>query len=125
MLAQPFGQWLVGIIGALVLGVGVSYVYRAYTAKFRERFQLLQMSIAQIKWATRIGRFGIAARGIAFGVIGLLLIQAAVQSDPDEAKGLGGALQTLAQEPVGRWILGVVVYAIHMLVLARYRRIIT
>lgn len=130
LLAQPFGQWLVGIIGALVLGVGVSYVYRAYTAKFRERFQLLQMSIAQIKWATRIGRFGIAARGIAFGVIGLLLIQAAVQSDPDEAKGLGGALQTLAQEPVGRWILGVVavglvVYAIHMLVLARYRRIIT
>lgn len=130
LLAQPFGQWLVGIIGALVFGVGVSYMYRAYTAKFRERFQLLQMSITQIKWATRIGRFGIAARGIAFGIIGLLLIQAAVQSDPGEAKGLGGALQTLAQEPVGRWILGVVAvgliaYAIHMLVLARYRRIIT
>jgi hypothetical protein len=78
------------------------------------------MSIAQIKWATHIGRFGIAARGIAFGVIGLLLIQAAIQSDPDEVKGLVGALQTLAQEPVGRWILavvavGLIAYAIHML----------
>jgi hypothetical protein len=130
LLAQPFGQWLVGIVGAIVLGVGVSYVYRAYTAKFRQRFQLIEMSIAQVKWATSIGRFGIAARGIAFGVIGLLLIQAAVQSDPDEAKGLGGALQTLAQEPVGRWILvvvavGLIAYAIHMLVLAWYRRIIT
>ncbi len=130
LLAQPFGQWLVGIVGVILLGVGFSYVYRAYTAKFRERFRLVEMSNAQLKWATRVGRFGIAARGIAFGLIGLLLIQAAVQSDSDEAQGLGGALQTLAQEPSGRWILGVVAvglvaYAIHMLVLARYRRIIT
>ena len=128
LLRQPFGQWLVGIVGAIVFGVGISYAYRGYTAKFRKRLQLTQMSIAQIRWATRIGRFGIAARGIAFGVIGLLLIQAAVQSDPDEAQGLGGALQTLAQEPLGRGILGVVAvglvaYAIHMLVLAWYRRI--
>ena len=129
LLVQPFGQWLVGIVGAIVLGVGFSYVYRAYTAKFLERFKLDEMSNAQVKWATRIGRFGIAARGIAFGIIGLLLIQAAVQSDPDEVQGLGGALQTLAEETFGQWILGVVAvglvaYAIYMLLLARYRRII-
>jgi hypothetical protein len=130
LLAQPFGQWLVGIIGAIVIGVGLSYVYRAYTAKFRERFKLAKMSNAQVKWATRVGRFGIAARGIAFGIIGLLLIQAAFQSDPDEAQGLGGALQVLAEEPLGQWILGVIAfgliaYAIHMLVTARYRWIVT
>lgn len=130
LLAQPFGQWLVGIVGVLVLGVGVSYLYTAFTAKFRERLHLAQMSTAQVKWATRIGRFGIAARGIAFGVIGLLLIQAALQSDADEAQGLGGALQTLAEEPLGRGILGaisvgLVAYAMHMLVLARYRQILS
>lgn len=130
LLAQPFGQWLVGIVGTLVIGVGLSYVYRAYTAKFRERFKLAEMSNAQVKWATRVGRFGIAARGIAFGVIGLLLIQAAFQSDPDEAQGLGGALQALAEEPLGQWILGVVAvglvaYAIYMLITARYLRIVT
>lgn len=130
LLAQPFGQWLVGIVGTLVIGVGLSYVYTAYTAKFREQFKLTEMSKAQVKWVTRFGRFGIAARGIAFGVIGLLLIQAAFQSDPDEAQGLGGALQALAEEPLGQWILGVVAvgfvaYAIHMLVTARYLRIVT
>lgn len=130
LLAQPFGQWLVGIVGVLVLGVGFSYMYQAYTAKFRERFKFAEMSNAQLKWATRLGRFGIAARGIGFGVIGLLLIQAAVQSDPDEAQGLGGALEALAQEPLSQWILGVVAvgfvaYAIHMLIVARYRQIIT
>lgn len=130
LLAQPFGQWLVVIVGAIAIGVGLSYVYRAYTAKFRQRFKLTEMSNAQVKWATRVGRFGIAARGIAFGVIGLLLIQAALQSDPDEAQGLGGALQALAQEPSSQWIVcvvavGLVAYAIHMLVTARYCQIFT
>jgi len=32
-------------------------------------------------------------------VIGLLLIQAALLSDPDEAQGMVGALQKLAEEP--------------------------
>lgn len=129
LLAQPFGQWLVGIIGAIVVGVGLSYIYGAYTTNFREQLKLAEMSKAQIKWATRIGRVGIAARGIGFGVIGLLVIQAAFQSDPGEVQGLGGALETLAEETVGQWILGVVAvgllaYALHMLVTARYRRIV-
>jgi hypothetical protein len=128
LLAQPFGQWLVGIVGAIVLGIGVSFTYLAFTKRFRQRLQLTQMSTAGVKWAMGIGRFGVTARGVAFGVIGLLLIQAAVQSDPDEVQGLGGALQTLAEEPFGRLLLGIiaiglVAYAIHLLILSRYRRI--
>ncbi|WP_317108304.1 DUF1206 domain-containing protein [Chroococcidiopsis sp. SAG 2025] len=128
LLAQPFGQWLLGIVGVVVLGIGVSFAYVAFTPKFRQRLQLTKMSTAGVKWAIGIGRFGVTARGVAFGVIGLLLIQAAVQSDPDEATGLGGALQTLAEEPFGRMLLGIiaiglVAYAIHLLILARYRRI--
>lgn len=128
LLAQPFGKWLVGIVGVVVLGVGVSFAYVAFTAKLRQRLKLTKMSKTQLKWAMGVGRFGITARGVAFGIIGLLLIQAAVQSDPDEAKGLGGALQTLAEEPFGQWLLiiiavGLVAYAIHLLILSRYRRI--
>lgn len=130
LLAQPFGQWLVGIIGVIVFGVGLSYIYGAYSTNFREQLKLAEMNSVQVKWATRIGRVGIAARGIGFGIIGLLVIQAAFQSDPGEVQGLGGALETLAEEPVGQWILGVVAvglvtYAFHMLVTARYRRIVT
>jgi len=51
------------------------------------------------------GRFGFAARGIAVGVIGLLLIQAAFLSEPDEAQGMVGALEVLAEEPFGQWLL--------------------
>ncbi|MBD1932390.1 MULTISPECIES: DUF1206 domain-containing protein, partial [Cyanophyceae] len=107
---------------------GVSFLYEAYTAKFRKHFKLLNMSKAQIQWATWLGRFGISARGAAFGLIGLLVIQAALQDDPGEVQGLGGSLQALAEEALGQWILGAIAfgfmaYSLYMLIQARYRRI--
>lgn len=77
---------------------------------------------------TRLGRLGLAARGVIFGIIGVFLIQAALQSNPNKAQGLDGALQELARQPFGAWILGtvatgLVAYGIYMLAQARYRRI--
>lgn len=67
------------------------------------------------------------ARG-CFVIIGFFLLQAARQSDPNEVRGLDGALQSLAQQPYGPWLLGIVAlgllaYGIHAGVQARYRRI--
>lgn len=129
ILAQPFGDWLVGVGGAFVIGYGFYEFYRAYKAKFRQQFKLHEMSEAERNWANRAGRFGYVARGIVFLIIGFFLIQAARLSDPSQARGLGGALETLAQQPYGPWLLGVVAiglvaYGIFMMVLARYRRVI-
>lgn len=76
---------------------------------------------------TRAGRFGLAARGVVFSIIGGFLIVAAVQSDPNESRGLGGALRALAEQPYGPWLLGVtaaglIAYGIYSVMLARYRR---
>lgn len=127
-LSQPFGQWLVGLAGAITIGVGFAFLYEAYRATFRRHFKVNQMSPKEQTWATRLGRFGIAARGIVFVVIGFFLIQAALQSDASEARGLSGTLATLAQQPFGPWLLGFVAlgfiaYSIYSLVEARYRRI--
>ncbi|MBD2451565.1 DUF1206 domain-containing protein [Nostoc sp. FACHB-152] len=128
LLAQPFGQWLVGLLGIIVISVGISYLYEAYKAKFRRHFKLQEMSADERTLAIRAGRFGIAARGIVFAIIGIFFIQAARHSDASEAKGLGEALAVLAQQPFGPWILGLVAlgliaYGIYSLVEARYRRI--
>ncbi|YAF96588.1 MAG: DUF1206 domain-containing protein [Nodularia sp. CChRGM 3473] len=125
-LAQPFGQWLVGLAGVIVIGVGFSYLYEAHKAKFRRRFKLQQMSSTEQIWAVRLGRFGIAARGIVFGIIGIFLIQAARLSDASQAKSLDEALDVLARQPFGVWILGLVAlgliaYSIYSMVEARYR----
>jgi hypothetical protein len=129
VLSQPFGQWMVGLVGAIVLGFGFYELYQAYKAKFRKQMKLNQMSATEEIWATRIGRFGVAARGVVFAMIGFFLLQAAHQSDANKVQGLDGALRSLAQQPHGPWLLGIVAlglvaYGIHMGVQARYRRII-
>jgi hypothetical protein len=128
ILAQPFGQWLVGLAGSIVIGVGFSYFYEAYKAKFRRHFKLDEMSQTEQTWATRLGRFGIAARGVVFVIIGFFLIQAARLSDASQTKGLGDVLGILAQQPFSPVILGIVplgliAYGIYSVIEARYRKI--
>ncbi|MBD2679347.1 DUF1206 domain-containing protein [Nostoc sp. FACHB-857] len=127
-LNKPFGRWLVLLLGLTVVAVGISFLYQAYKGKFRRHFKLYQMSRTEQMWAMRLGRFGIAARGIVFGIIGIFMIVAAIQLDGTQARGLGGALASLAQQPFGPWILGVVAlgliaYGIYSVIEARYRHI--
>jgi hypothetical protein len=128
LMAQPFGQWLVGTVGAGIIGLSFYEFYEAFTASFRKRLNLHEMSDREQIWAIRIGRLGLAARGVVFALIGIFLIQAARRANPNQARGLDGALQALAQQPYGPWLLGIVAlgliaYGIHMVVQARYRRI--
>ena len=129
LMSQPFGRWMVGIVGVIIIGVGFFQLYKGFAAKFREDLKLSEMGSAEETWATRAGRIGLAARGVVYGVIGVLLIQAALQANPQQAGGLGQALSTLANQPYGPWILGLVALglvaygAYAALVLARFRKI--
>ncbi len=130
LLSWPLGQVLVVGVGAAVVGVGLHELYQAYKADFLEYLKLGEMGEKVRKWTERWGRLGIAARGMVFGIVGVFLIRAALQYDPQQARGLGGALQTLAQQPLGRWLLGAVAlgfvaYGLFMLSVARYRHIPT
>ena len=87
------------------------------------------MSAPEKTWATRMGRFGLAARGVVFAVIGFFLIQAARSSNASQVRGLGGALAALASQPYGPWLLGLVAlglvaYGIYNFVQARYRQMV-
>src|SRR5918998_1695350 len=128
LMAQPFGLWLTVIVGLIIVGVGLFQFYKAYKADFRDELKVGEMSAREDTWATRAGRIGYSARGVVLGVIGGFLVQAAVQTDPDKALGLGGALRTLARQPFGPYVLGavavgLVAYGAFMFVMARYRKI--
>jgi hypothetical protein len=130
LLSWPLGQVLVVGVGIAVIGVGLRELYQAYMARFLEYLKLDEMGGSLRKWTERWGRLGIAARGIVFGVAGTFLIRAALEYDPQEARGLGGALKTLAHQPLGPWLLGavalgLVAYGLFMLSVARYRHIDT
>jgi hypothetical protein len=128
VLAQPFGPWLVCMIGGIIIGVGLAHLYQAYTAHFMQEYATGEMSARQQRWAKWLGQWGLAARGVTFGIIGGFLLYAGVSADPSEARGLGGALVVVAQQPYGPWLLGVVAlglvaYGLFCLSQALYRRV--
>lgn len=125
ILAQPFGQLAVGVAGAIVAGVGLYHFYRAYRSSFMKRYRTSSMSASQRQWVERLGKFGLSARGVAFCIIGGFLIQAALEADPSETRGLSGALDALGAQPYGPWLLGVVAlgfvaYGLHCAAQARF-----
>jgi hypothetical protein len=119
----------VAAVGLGVIAFAVSQFYKAYATKFREKLKTNEMSEQAETLATRSGQIGLSARGVVFGIVGIFLVQAALQSRAGEARGLGGALRALEQQPFGSWILGVVaiglvIYGLYMFVVGRYRRMI-
>jgi hypothetical protein len=127
-MEQPWGRWLVGLVGLGFIAVGLSRLYLAYSERFREKLQLNKMSSTEQDWMIWTGRLGIASQGVVLAMIGSFLIQAAIQYDPSEARGLGGALQELLEQPYGLWLLGLmalgfIAHGIYMFIRGRYRRI--
>ncbi len=128
LLAQPFGVWLVALLGLLVIGIGIYQFYYGVSRKFRRELKLHEMSPTEVTWATRSGQLGYAARGVVYAIIGGFFLTAALRFDPNQAGGFGQALAELARQPYGPWLLalvalGVFCYGIYSFVQARYRRI--
>jgi hypothetical protein len=128
VLDWPAGRWIVAIAGACIIGAGVYNGYRGLSRKFAERWNTGAMSAEVRRWATRIGVAGLLARLVVFGLIGVFAIRAAIQYDPKEAIGLDGALQKLAHQSYGPWLLGLtaaglLAYAAYCFADARYRRV--
>jgi hypothetical protein len=125
-LEWPAGRWLVGLTGIVIIGAGAWNAYRGLARKFEEEWRSGEMSRSEHRWGGRAGVAGHVARAVVFALIGIFVTKAAVEYDPDEAIGLDGALQKLAEASYGSVLLGVtaaglICYAVYCLVDARYR----
>lgn len=128
VLAWPYGQWLVIAAGLAIVAAGIVQLWIAYEAEFRERFKLHEMNPTGETWATRAGRLGFTARAVVYATIGVLIVQAALNFNPEQSGGYAQALRTLQQQPYGPWLLGLVAiglvaYGVYSFVEARYRQI--
>lgn len=126
VLDLPLGRWLVGLGGLAIVGAGAFNAYRAVSGSFRKELREEAMHAAARPWYIAFGVVGHLARAVVFALIGFFLLRAAWQYDPDEAIGLDEALQKLAGESYGAFLLGAVAlglaaYGLFCLVQARYR----
>jgi uncharacterized protein DUF1206 len=128
VLSWPAGKWLVGAAGLVLIGVGLWNGYRAVEKKFLKNWKTEQMSPTAQRWGTRSGVIGLPARMVVFTLIGIFVVKAAHDYNPSEAIGLDGALQKLASQSYGSWLLGIVAagllaYAVFCFFEARYREV--
>lgn len=108
LLGAPFGQLLVGLVGAIVIGVGAYQLYQAYKGTYRDKLAWDRMSAGEHTMADRVAKVGLVAHGIVLAMIGWFFIQAALSFDASQVGGVGQALGELARQPFGPWLLGVV-----------------
>jgi len=79
IMNEPLGQWLVGSLGVVVIGVGMYQFYTAYTERFLDGLETASMSQKVRRAVVRMGQAGYAARGVVFPIIGVALVSAAAQ----------------------------------------------
>ncbi|MFD7309388.1 DUF1206 domain-containing protein [Promicromonospora sp. NPDC059942] len=107
VLAMPGGAWLVGAAGLVIVGVGGYHVVKGVRKKFLE--DLVGTGGSAVRpVVVRLGQAGYVAKGIALGVVGGLVVAAAVTTDPEQAGGLDEALHTMRDQPYGTVLLLVV-----------------
>jgi hypothetical protein len=128
VLGWPGGQFIVGIAGLILIGVGLEQGYKGIKKKFLENSKTEQMSEKVERGFTALGVFGHLARMVVFVLIGYFLLRAAIDFDPDKAIALDGALSKLANVSYGPVLLGIVAagligFAAYSVADARYRRV--
>lgn len=124
ILSLPHGEWLLAGIAVAVAGVGIGNVSRAWRENFTDR---LSCSEAVCRWLSPLARAGYLARGLAYLPLAAFIALAAVRSSPEDVTSLGGALNALVADPIGRVALslaggGFVAFGLFSLVEARFRK---
>nr|WP_275586561.1 DUF1206 domain-containing protein [Geodermatophilus normandii] len=124
-LEVPGGAVAVAVAATGIVAVGAYTLWRGVTGGFMRDIDL---PAAPDRWEPLIeavGRIGYAAKGVAFGVVGVLLWRAATTADVSTATGLDGAMTAIGRTGAGPVLLTVVAvgfaaFGVYALARARY-----
>jgi hypothetical protein len=127
LLDAPAGQILVVVAGLVVIGAAAYLFVKGLKRKFLRDLDLAPASATTRKATTRLGQAGYMAVGVAYAIVGVLIVVAAVQHEPDKATGLDTALATLADQPYGTALLlvvalGLACFGVYCFLDARFRK---
>jgi len=128
VLGWPGGPVIVGIAGGVFIAICLYQIYDAFRGGFAKDVKTGEMSTKQRRAFMGVGRIGLSARSLVFGIVGYFLLRAAISYNPRVAVGVDGVLARVHHEPLGTILLalvaaGLIVFACYSLFEARYRRL--
>ena len=95
------GPWFIGAAGALTIGAGFYYIYKAVSQSYRGN---LKANHFTLHWNPLL-RAGLCAQGVSIGIIGGLILYAALTVDASQAGGLGSAFDWLHEQIYGKFLV--------------------
>jgi len=124
----PFGEWLVALVGLIVVGYAIWEMVKAVRQKTDKSVDPGQLPAPIRTPLVNIARFGVMARAAVIVVLGIFLARAALQHDPSQALGPRESIIELVGIFHSRWLLGaiglgLVAYGVDQAVHAWCRRI--
>ena len=123
LMDAPGGTILVMLAGVVILLVGLFQIRYGWREEFRKHLRT-----ERNEWLIPTGKWGYMARGVVFAIMGFFIAMAGLRHDPNRARGLEGALDTLASQSYGQWLLaliaaGLACYGVFSMLSAKYRHI--
>lgn len=124
----PFGGVAFGLIGLGIASYGLFQIWEAWNERLGDDLDRPQMYRDGCRWMIKLGRAGVAARGVILVLIGGALARAGLGGDPAKAGGMTEALWAVFAQPYGTWLLaavaaGLMCYGLFQVLHARYARL--
>jgi hypothetical protein len=122
LMSMPMGRYIVAAIALILLGAGIYYAYKGWSGKYKGHLARTHFTESIDPVLT----IGLVVYGIMMALVAGSLGYAALTANPEQAGGLGEALQSLRGMAFGRFLLGgaglgLIGFAVYNFVEAGYR----
>ncbi|HTF09776.1 MAG TPA: DUF1206 domain-containing protein [Asanoa sp.] len=126
LLTSGGGRAVVIIAGLALAGLGIGLVVYGVQKAFAKHLKPMPTHTRTL--AMRLGMAGYSAKGIAYGIAGVLFVVAGATLDPAEARGLDAALETIRGQAYGAVLLtlvalGIAAFALFCFLQSKYRKV--
>ena len=126
LMESTGGRVVLGLVGIVLVGLAVDQARRGITRSFMDRISC-RGGWPSSQSVERAGLVGHLARGAVLALLGVFVLIAVWQHDPEEVRSLDEALRSVAQAPAGAaalllMALGLAAYGLYSIMAARCRR---